>query len=231
MAQPVWKLSVDVEAKTATFKGDMGDAAKTARKSFTDIEHGAAGMSESTRMSMTDAREGVMLLGEQFGVRLPRALTTFLAELGPVAGAIDAAFPFIAVAALAGILIEQLVKMHEAGMKLTDDQMKFGTAAQGAFNDLDKKLLQAGITADDLSNNHLDAVQKKLQLIDMQSMEELAHTFGVLQKAADAVFKDLDSHWYTLGSGSTGAKHALDEFQTNMSLCYPKARTKRLRTY
>lgn len=114
---PAWQhqsgsFSVDVEAKTATFKGDMGDAAKSARKSFTDIEHGAAGMSESTRMSMTDAREGVMLLGEQFGVRLPRALTTFLAELGPVAGAIDAAFPFIAVAAFAGILIEPVSYTH-----------------------------------------------------------------------------------------------------------------------
>ena len=214
MTQPVWKLSVDVEAKTATFKGDMGEAAKTARKSFTDIEHGAAGMAQSTRMSMTDAREGVMLLGEQFGIRLPRALTTFLAELGPVAGAIDAAFPFIAVAALAGILIEKLVKLHEAGIKLTEDQIKFGSAAQGAFNDLDKKLLQAGITADDLSNNHLDALHKKLQLIDMQSMDELSHTFGILQKAADALFKDLDSHWYTFGKGSTGAKHALDAFQT-----------------
>jgi hypothetical protein len=214
IAQPVWKLSVDLETKTAAFQTGMADAAKSARKSFTEIEHGAAGMSESTRMSMTDAREGVMLLGEQFGVRLPRALTTFLAELGPVAGAIDAAFPFIAVAAFAGILIEQLVKIHEAGIKLTEDQIKFGTAAEGAFNDLDKKLLQAGITADDLSNNHLDAVQKKLQLIDMQSMDELNHTFGILQKAADAVFKDLDSHWYTLGKGSTGAKNALDQFQT-----------------
>ena len=87
-------------------------------------------------------------------------------------------FPFIAIAALAGILIEHLVKLHEAGEKLTDDQMKFGTAAQNAFNDLDKKLLQAGITADDLSNNHLDAIQKKLQLIDMQSMDELNRTFG-----------------------------------------------------
>ncbi len=202
-----------METKTAAFQTGMADAAKTARKSFKDIEHGAAGMSESTRMSMTDAREGVMLLGEQFGVRLPRALTTFIAELGPVAGAIEAAFPFIAVAALAGILIEHLTKLHEAGLKLTEDQMKFGTAAQNAFNDLDKKLLQAGITADDLSNNHLDAVHKKLQLIDMQSMEELNRTFGILQKTADAVFKNLESHWYTLGSGSEGAKNALDQFQ------------------
>ena len=120
MAAPVSKLRVDLETKTASFQTGMADAAKTARGSFKDIEQGAMKMSESSRMSMTDAREGVMLLGEQFGVHLPRALTTFVAELGPVAGAIEAAFPFIAIAALAGILIEHLVALHEAGIKLTD---------------------------------------------------------------------------------------------------------------
>ena len=62
------EVSVDLETKTAAFQTGMADAAKTARKSFKDIEHGAIGMGESTRMSMTDAREGVMLMGEQFGV-------------------------------------------------------------------------------------------------------------------------------------------------------------------
>jgi hypothetical protein len=214
MAQPVWVLSVDLQTKTATFQTGMADAAKAARGSFGDIKSGASEMGTATTGSMRQAREGVMLLGEQFGIHLPRALTTFIAELGPVGAAVEAAFPFLAVAALAGILIEHLTKLREAGIQLTDDQEKFGTAAQNAFNDLDKKLIQAGITADDLSNNHLDALHKKLQLIDMQSMEELDHAFGILQKAADAVFKDLDSHWYTFGTGSVGAKHALDQFQT-----------------
>lgn len=204
----------------------MADAAKAARGSFGDIKSGASGMASDVSGSMRQAREGVMLLGEEFGVHLPRALTTFIAELGPMAGIIEAAFPFLAVAALAGILIEHLQKLHEAGVKLTTDQMAFGTTAQNAFNDLDKKLLEAGITADDLNNNHLDALHKKLQLIDMQSMEELDHTFGILQKAADAVFKDLDSHWYTFGIGSKGAKNAMDQFQAQYQGMLAQGRSK-----
>ena len=215
MAPPVWVLSVDVQTKTASFTSGMGDAAKSARGSFKEIESSAKGMGAGARMGMEQAREGVELLAEQMGVRMPRALTEFMAGLGPMAAAIQMAFPFLAVAALAGILIEQLSKLHASGEALTKSQVEFGTAAQNAFNDLDKKLLEVGITTDDLNNNHADALLKKLKLIDMQSMEDLARNFGVLEKAADAVFKNLDGHWYTFEMGSTGAKDALDQFQTH----------------
>lgn len=214
MAQPVWVLSVDLQAKTATFQTGLANAARAARGTFTDIKSGSGEMGGAVSGNMMEARHGVMLLGEEFGVHLPRALSTFLASVGPIGAAMEAAFPFLAIIALAGILVQHLEKIREAGAKLTDDQMKFGTAAQNAFNELDKKLLEAGIKADDLRNNHLAALHDKLKLIDMQSMEELVHTFDILAKAADAVFKDLDSHWYTFGAGSVGAKHALDEFQT-----------------
>jgi len=98
-------------------------------------------------------------------------------------------------------------------MKLTQDQIAFGTAAQNAFDSLDDKLLQAGIKADELRNDHLGALKKQLELIDHQSMAELSHTFGELAKAADIAFGDLKSSWYEFGSGSAGAKHALEQFQ------------------
>jgi hypothetical protein len=214
MAQPVWVLSVDLQTKTATFETGLSDAVRTARGSFNEIKGGAGEMGREVSGNMMEARHGVMLLGEEFGVHLPRALTTFIASIGPVGAAFEAAFPFLAIAVGATLLIEALVKMHEAGEKVTEDQVKFGTAVQTAFNQLDQKILQAGIRADELRNDHLGALAKQLQLIDAQSMEELVHSFGEIQKAADLVFGDLKSHWFTFGIGATGAKHALDQFQT-----------------
>jgi hypothetical protein len=190
----------------------MAEAARSARGAFNDIKSGAGAMSSSVGGSMTEARYGVLLLGEELGIHLPRGVTTFLASLGPVGAAMSTAFPFLAIAVGATMLIAKLSEMHAAGEKLTLDQVRFGTAAQQAFNSLDEKLLQSGIKADELRNDHMGALAKQLQLINLQSMDELEKTFGVLAKEADIVFADLKSHWYTFGSGGEGAKHSLEEF-------------------
>src|ERR1035441_4309304 len=137
MAQPVWILSVNLETKTASFQTGLADAAKAARSSFGDIKGGAGEMGNTVNYSMGEARHSVMMLAEEFGVHLPRALTSFIASIGPLGAALEAAFPFLAIALGATLLIEHLVKMHEAGEKLTDDQVKFGTAVNNAFNSLD----------------------------------------------------------------------------------------------
>jgi hypothetical protein len=213
MAQPVWILSVDLQAKTATFQTGLADAAKSARGAFNEIKSGSNEMGGAVATNMFEARHGVMLLGEEFGIHLPRALTAFITSIGPIGAAMEAAFPFLAIAVGATMLIQALSKVHESGAKVTEDQLKFGTAAQNAFNSLDDKLLQAGIRADELRNDHMGALKKQLELIDHQSMAELAHTFGELAKVADVVFSDLKSHWFTFGNGADGAKHALDQFQ------------------
>lgn len=215
MANPVWVLSVDLQTKTATFQTGMAEAAKAARGSFSDIKSGAADMGGRTSYSMMEARHSVMMLGEEFGVRLPRSLSMFIAGLGPIGPALEAAFPFLAIAGLATIFIEKLHSIREAGEKLTTDQMGFETAANNAFNSLNEKLLQAQIKADELSKNHLAALKHQLELIDQQSLNELQHSFLELAKSMEPVMKDLEGHWYTFGEGADGAKHALDDFRTH----------------
>lgn len=56
-------------------------------------------------------------------------------------------------------------------------------------------------------------LHKQLELIDHQTLKELEEQFGILAKAADATFAQLKASWYEFGSGSVGAKHALDEFK------------------
>src|SRR4051812_32728408 len=122
--------------------------------------------------SMTEARHGVILLGEEFGVHLPRGVTSFLASLGPVSAVMEAAFPFLAILVGATLLIEHLVKLREEGRKLTESQVQFGSTVCTVLGNLDAKLLEAGIRTDELNHNHLAALNKQLELIDHQSMNE-----------------------------------------------------------
>ena len=90
----------------------------------------------------------------------------------------------------------------------------FGTTAQNAFNALDDKLLESEKKSDELRNDHLGALRLTLELINRQSLGELAKSFEELAKRADMAFEHLQSHWYTLGIGADGAKHALVAFRS-----------------
>ena len=213
MAQPVWVLSVDLQTKTATFQTGMADAARAARGSFTDIKDGARSMGAETSYSMMEARHGVMLLGEEFGIHLPRALTSFIASLGPIGAAMEAAFPFLAIAVGATLLLEHLAKIREEGEKLTESQVTFGTTAANVLTALDDKLLQTGIRTDELNGNHFAALEKELRLIDHQSFKELEHSLEELAKGADLTFAHLKTSWYQFSAGSDGAKNSLEQFK------------------
>jgi hypothetical protein len=214
MGQPVWVLSVDLQTKTATFQSGMAAAARYARSAFTEIKTGAAEAGAETSFSMMEARHSVMILGEEFGVKIPRALAGFIASLGPLGPALEAAFPFMAIALGASMIVEHLSAMHEAGVKLTEDQIGFGTAVNLAFNSLDQKLVRAQMRSDELSNNHLAALHRQLQLIDMQSLAELAQQFDDVAKKADPIMKGLEGHWYTFGKGSDVANEKLQSVKT-----------------
>jgi hypothetical protein len=212
MAQPVWVLSVDLQTKTATFQSGLSDAAKAARGSFTEIKAGADDMGRATSGSMMEARHGVMLLGEEFGVHLPRGITSFLTSLGPVAAAMEMAFPFLAIAVGATLLIEHLNKIHEAE-KAANTQAAMGTSAAKAMRGLDEELLRVGIQIDELNGNHLGALKQQLREIDLVTLDKLEAQFDVFAKSADAALADLKTSWYQFGSGSAGAKHSLEQFK------------------
>ena len=233
MSAPVWVLSVDLQTKTATFTTGLADAAKSARGSFQDIKasaqemgDGVAGASALTGHSMMEARHGVMMLGEEFGVHLPRGITMFIASLGPVGAAMEAAFPFLAIILGATLLIEHLSKLHDEADKLADSQAGMAETIQSTFNKLDDKLLAVGIRADELSGDHLDKLHKQLELIDHQELRNLIEEFGTLDKVSVAVLNQLKAHWYELGSGSTGATHALDQFKTKYESLLAQGKSK-----
>jgi hypothetical protein len=192
MAAPVWVLSVDLQTRTATFQSGMGDAAKAARGAFTEIKSGADEMGRETSGSMMEARHGVMLLGEEFGVHLPRGVTTFLASLGPVAGVMEAAFPFLAIIAGATVLLNHLASLKEAAAKMSTGFTKLDDGIRTHIDELDLStqkfkdliaklegkpyngaaaaLLEAKVAADHLS----DSLSGDLQKIE-ELLKESAH--------------------------------------------------------
>lgn len=219
MAQPVWVLSVDLQTKTATFQSGMADAAKSARSAFTSISSDSAQMAGDMSKHTTDVYHSLGLLDNTLRGDHRRAFVDLI-RMYQDSAVVMGALPFAATAGgillVAGAAVWAAQKIHDwnaAQEKLGDDFTRLQTAGDMALRSLDEKLLSAGERSDELRNDHLGALKKQLELIDMQSMDDLVHAFGTIQKAADTVFKDLAAHWYTLGSGSAGASHALEEFK------------------
>jgi hypothetical protein len=232
MAQPVWVLSVDLQTKTATFQAGMADAARSARGAFNEISHGSGKMAEDVKEGSIDVRHSIGLVDNFIRGAHAQAIADLVRMYGQSA-IVMRTLPLAATAAgiglIGGIAFEVYEKMHklaEEEEKLTDDTVKYGTAANTVFRSLDDKLLAAQKQADELSGNHLDALKKQLILIDHASMTDLIHSFGLLEKAADAVFTDLKGHWYSLGIGSDGAKHALEQFQVQYESLLDKGDSK-----
>ena len=189
MSTPVWSLSINLETKTATFQSGMADAARAARGSFDEIKSGAATMGRETSGSMTEARHGVMLLGEEFGIHLPRGITSFLASLGPVAAAMEAAFPFLAIIVGATLLLEHLAKLKEANSKIGSEWDSIEASATKAFSKMSDELVRVEMESDRLAGRNLAALHKQLELIDHQTLGELESAFDELASKIDATLK------------------------------------------
>jgi hypothetical protein len=65
--------------------------------------------------SMMEARHSAMLLGEEMGVHIPRAVSTMLASIGPLGALMAAAFPILGALALIDIIGRVIDKFSESG--------------------------------------------------------------------------------------------------------------------
>ncbi len=216
-------------AKAADSVGQIGDALDGVGPSATSAgEHISRGM-ERARSSTYEAKGEAALLGEMFGIHLPRHVRTFVAELPGIGTALSAAFSATAILFLIEALAqgaEKLSEWMEHAHKLAMAWDTFDTAVAESFRGLDDKLLEAGIKLDDLKGNHVDALRKQLELIDHVSLKELEQQFGLLAKAADALFAELRASWYQFDAGSKGAQHALKEFKAQYDLLLAEGKDK-----
>lgn len=82
-----------------------------AERAFKPAAEAAEQASERMKTSMGEARGEVALLGEEFGIRLPRHIRSFVAELPGVGEAMSAAFSATAVLFLAQALVQAADKL------------------------------------------------------------------------------------------------------------------------
>lgn len=216
--QPVWVLSVDLQTRTATFQSGLRDAASAARGAFGQISSGASGMGAGVGKASVDVRHSLGLVDNVIRGAHAQAMADLVrmyAQSALVMSTLPVAAAAAGIALIGGIAYEaaeHVEKLKEAHEKLANDITNSDTVGNNAFRQLDDRILEAGIQADELSNNHLGALQKRLRLIDDQNMDDLIKQFDTLAKAADTVFADLAGNWYSFGQGSDGAKHALAQF-------------------
>ena len=225
------QLGGQVQSQMAPAKAALDNTTTAANQMTGSLAVGAQGAvqlgevtnlaGEKVRESMYEARGEAALLGEMFGVHLPRHVRSFIAELPGIGIALSAAFQATAVIFIIEALVQGIEKLQawrEEAHKLVLAQEDFGTAVAKSFDTLDDKLLRAQIKADELRGDHLDALRKEIELIDHQSLNELEQQFEKLAKAADALFKQLETSWFTFQTGSKGAESALKDFQAKYEL-------------
>src|ERR671924_661051 len=90
--------------------------------------------------SMREARGGIMLLGEEIGVKLNRHVAGFLANLAPIGGAMSLAFAPLAIVnliQLAEMLAEKVTKVSAKTKELAEEQKKL-------YEQVNKGLLAVG---------------------------------------------------------------------------------------
>ncbi len=214
MAGEVGNLTVNLGLNAAGFSGGITEAGKAARKAGQDIK---AGMEEG-KYSMMEARHSIMMLGEEFGVHIPRGIQMMLSSLAPVGGLMAAAFPVIAIAAMVGIVEKVIAKINEYKEKAEASAVawsKLGEDGAEALHKLNEELLTSDAKIDDMNDNHLAALHKRLQLIDEQSLDKLGDQFKVLAADADKILGGMQVGMFQkfLGKGA-GVDQVLKDFDT-----------------
>jgi hypothetical protein len=162
----------------------------------------AGGKAKEAGGSMKEARESIMLLGEQFGIHVPRAVASFIASIAPLRGLLAGLFPILGGLALIGVVGELSDHFHE-----------YEVAVRKAAEELDNLNIKETdrATGIEIETLRLEDEIEKLEsrpetnklaaaLLEVQSKtNELNASFAeAIQKAQEALDKE-DTFWAKLG--------------------------------
>lgn len=200
--------AVKTEAVIATTQGSAGEAFnKTAvqvdglNEEMAVGQNGAVRLGETMTLAGTEAKESmyqargeVQLLGEEFGVRLPRHVRSFLAELPGVGSALSAAFSITAVAFLGEALVQVSEKIGSfVGELLYTDEANKNIMKSTA--DLNKELLALGEEYEKLKKQVDDYGKSELALAQQGHAEAKESAASLTKQFADEEkqIKDLEA--------------------------------------
>jgi hypothetical protein len=167
----------------------------------------AAGMQKAD-FSMREAKASMALMGEEIGVRIPRHIRGFVAELPGVGAAMNVAFSGFAIIGIIEVLVEAGKKVYEFSKSLSElskeEQKHYDETLKNAKDELDfrTKILRAeyelqiakatGIEKDRLRVEEASALVKLNKDYVGELQKEKAHLQELAtaqQTAADAALK------------------------------------------
>jgi hypothetical protein len=128
-------------------------------------------------------------------IRAAESFATLLPGFEAVAGAV---FPIVGAAAFGAEIyrgVEALAKMRDEQEKVKESQQEFGIASAEVFKGYREQLLQAGMRADELRGDHIGALRKEMELLDMQGLDNLMGAFTKLAKISDDTLKTVKANW------------------------------------
>lgn len=185
--------------------------------SLRNLPVAAAGIEQVTT-SLRGQTEQLKVTEEALGIKLPRGVNRFLAELGLVGPVMEVAFAASAVF----IIVEALVKFAEKIIEITEHEEKLAAAwkkvdddASAALAHTGDEILKVEAHLDELNGNHLGALQKTLTLLDHTTLANLAKEIENIQKDVDAAFDETKTWWdyiTTFGEGNAGVKEVKKDF-------------------
>ena len=152
---------------------------------------------QETNVDMMEAKGSMMLMGEEIGVRIPRHLQRFVAQLPGVGEALQAAFSGIAILFLIQIMAQAVDKISEwtANVLYGADAVKKNMDATAAMN----KTLLASADRYDKAKEKLDAFGKTALQLGQEKLKTLNDEIKRNQDIMNGVTKG-----YTDVQASTG---------------------------
>ena len=165
--------------------------------------------------STREAQGEVMLLGELFGIHLPRHVSRFVAGLPEVSAALQGAFAATAVVFLVEALVKIIEKISDFANSAKEIEQAWEAVDKvqsGVFENLETNLIRAELKTAELTNNYMEALRLKLQLIDRTDLSALAGELQKIATAADAAFVKMDRNWFGKLLGMEGAEGAKKQF-------------------
>lgn len=192
-------LEIGARVTLTNLKAGMDDMVATTQASTQRVSESFKEMATETKFSMGEAKGSLALISEEVGVKIPRHLRGFIAEMPGVGAALSAAFSGIAIIALLEVLdkaIEKFTEWRESAEKIENawfavDQTFRSTSLhiQSEINDQEKKFIE-------LTEGPVAALRYALQHLGSTADQVLAE-IGKEADATGKAMKESGSSWTT----------------------------------
>jgi hypothetical protein len=184
MAQPAAEVKVVFTAETTTWSAALDKA----QRQLDALKGATRSAGELTRKEMGEARGSIALMGEEFGIHLPRHVRSFVAELPGVASAMSAAFNAVAIFAIADAIFKAGEKVVEFAEKTENAARKNEAAWREAGESLKSSNAELLLASTRLESQ-IARLEHKPENKVAEAMAEAAVEAEHLEQRLDGVLK------------------------------------------